>query len=100
MGMGTSCGAGREKGATLRDRSGMVCGHSRPDEVVHGHGDVVRIVAVEVLAAARLAGRVPDGVNLEVRSFGRHRAPDGTVLVPARTGRDVSPLHGASPGLR
>ena len=69
------------------DHDGVVFGHGCPDEVVHGHGNVVRIVAVEVLAASCLAGRVPDGVDLEVRSLERHRAPDDTILVSARTGR-------------
>jgi len=42
--------------------------HDGPDEVVHWHRRIVRLVAMKVFAAASLAGRVPDRVDLEVLS--------------------------------
>src|SRR3712207_4892810 len=68
------------------DHDGVLVGDGDPDEVVHGHRNVVRILAVEVLAAARLAGRVPDGVYLEKRPLELHGAPDGTAPVALQMG--------------
>lgn len=41
----------------------------RPDEIVHGHGRVVRIVSMKVLVAARGPCSVPDSVHLVVGNF-------------------------------